>query len=172
MADPLRGERQELGRHPGSLRSARRAGTGPGRPAPRRRLRTDPGPQEDLGDGVRHGERGAPRRRERRRVRQAGQGRGGQDHPFDAIGHPAAKTAPTRPPSECPCTTTRSVPRATVKTSRSSAAAFPGPDGVVIGQIESFGMAVGREVFETVRWAGRFEEAATRSRSSRCRVAQ
>lgn len=31
---------------------------------------------------------------------------------------------------------------------------------VVIEQIESFGMAVGREVFETVRWAGRFEEAA------------
>ncbi len=33
-------------------------------------------------------------------------------------------------------------------------------DVVVIEQIESFGMAVGREVFETVRWAGRFEEAA------------
>jgi hypothetical protein len=33
-------------------------------------------------------------------------------------------------------------------------------DAVVIEQIESFGMAVGREVFETVRWAGRFEEAA------------
>lgn len=31
---------------------------------------------------------------------------------------------------------------------------------VVIEQIESFGMAVGREVFETVRWAGRFEQAA------------
>jgi len=31
---------------------------------------------------------------------------------------------------------------------------------VVIEQIESFGMAVGREIFETVRWAGRFEEAA------------
>lgn len=31
---------------------------------------------------------------------------------------------------------------------------------VVIEQIESYGMAVGREIFETVRWAGRFEEAA------------
>jgi hypothetical protein len=31
---------------------------------------------------------------------------------------------------------------------------------VVIEQVESYGMAVGREVFETVRWAGRFEEAA------------
>lgn len=30
----------------------------------------------------------------------------------------------------------------------------------VIEQIESYGMPVGREVFETVRWAGRFEEAA------------
>jgi hypothetical protein len=30
---------------------------------------------------------------------------------------------------------------------------------VVIEQVESYGMAVGREVFETVRWAGRFEEA-------------
>ena len=35
-----------------------------------------------------------------------------------------------------------------------------GADVVVIEQIESYGMAVGREVFETVRWAGRFEEAA------------
>ena len=33
-------------------------------------------------------------------------------------------------------------------------------DVVVIEQVESYGMAVGREVFETVRWAGRFEEAA------------
>lgn len=33
-------------------------------------------------------------------------------------------------------------------------------DVIVIEQVESFGMAVGREVFETVRWAGRFEEAA------------
>jgi hypothetical protein len=31
---------------------------------------------------------------------------------------------------------------------------------VAIEEIESFGMAVGREVFTTVRWAGRFEEAA------------
>ncbi len=30
---------------------------------------------------------------------------------------------------------------------------------LVIEQIESFGMAVGREVFETVYWAGRFAEA-------------
>jgi hypothetical protein len=34
------------------------------------------------------------------------------------------------------------------------------PDVVVIEQIESYGMAVGREVFETVHWAGRFTEAA------------
>jgi hypothetical protein len=33
-------------------------------------------------------------------------------------------------------------------------------DVVVVEQFESYGMAVGREVFETVRWAGRFEEAA------------
>jgi hypothetical protein len=33
-------------------------------------------------------------------------------------------------------------------------------DVVVIEQIESYGMAVGREVFETVHWAGRFTEAA------------
>lgn len=33
-------------------------------------------------------------------------------------------------------------------------------DVVVIEQIESFGMAVGREVFETVHWSGRFTEAA------------
>lgn len=31
---------------------------------------------------------------------------------------------------------------------------------VVLEQIESFGMAVGREVFETVFWTGRFFEAA------------
>lgn len=31
---------------------------------------------------------------------------------------------------------------------------------VVLEQIESFGMAVGREVFETVFWTGRFYEAA------------
>ena len=31
---------------------------------------------------------------------------------------------------------------------------------VVIEKVESFGMAVGADIFETVRWAGRFEEAA------------
>lgn len=36
----------------------------------------------------------------------------------------------------------------------------PPVDVVVIEQIESFGMAVGREVFDTVHWAGRFFEAA------------
>jgi len=34
------------------------------------------------------------------------------------------------------------------------------PDVVVIEQIESFGMAVGREVFETVFWSGRFAQAS------------
>lgn len=34
-------------------------------------------------------------------------------------------------------------------------------DGVVFEQIESYGMAVGREVFETVFWTGRFYEAAS-----------
>ena len=34
------------------------------------------------------------------------------------------------------------------------------PDVVVIEKIESYGMAVGREVFDTVHWAGRFTEAA------------
>lgn len=33
-------------------------------------------------------------------------------------------------------------------------------DAVVIEKIESYGMAVGREVFDTVHWAGRFTEAA------------
>lgn len=32
-------------------------------------------------------------------------------------------------------------------------------DVAVIEKVESYGMAVGAEVFETVRWAGRFEEA-------------
>lgn len=32
-------------------------------------------------------------------------------------------------------------------------------DVVVIEKVESYGMPVGFEVFETVRWAGRFEEA-------------
>ncbi|HEY3545077.1 MAG TPA: hypothetical protein VGK17_03175 [Propionicimonas sp.] len=36
------------------------------------------------------------------------------------------------------------------------------PDVVVIEKIESFGMAVGAEVFDTVWWAGRFAEAASR----------
>jgi hypothetical protein len=36
---------------------------------------------------------------------------------------------------------------------------FPYPDVVAIERVESFGMPVGAEVFETVRWAGRFEEA-------------
>ncbi len=37
---------------------------------------------------------------------------------------------------------------------------FGSPAVVVIEQIESYGMAVGREVFETVHWSGRFTEAA------------
>jgi hypothetical protein len=36
------------------------------------------------------------------------------------------------------------------------------PDLVVIEKIESYGMAVGAEVFDTVWWAGRFAEAAAR----------
>jgi hypothetical protein len=36
------------------------------------------------------------------------------------------------------------------------------PDVVVIEKIESYGMAVGAEVFDTVFWAGRFAEAAER----------
>jgi hypothetical protein len=34
------------------------------------------------------------------------------------------------------------------------------PDVVVIEKMESYGMSVGAEVFETVHWAGRFTEAA------------
>lgn len=34
------------------------------------------------------------------------------------------------------------------------------PDVVVIEKVESYGMAVGAEVFDTVWWAGRFAEAA------------
>ena len=36
------------------------------------------------------------------------------------------------------------------------------PDVVVIEKIESYGMAVGAEVFDTVWWAGRFAEASER----------
>lgn len=40
---------------------------------------------------------------------------------------------------------------------------FGGPGTLtVLEQIESFGMAVGRETFETVFWAGRFAQAAGR----------
>ncbi len=34
------------------------------------------------------------------------------------------------------------------------------PEVVVIEQIEGYGMTVGREVFETIHWSGRFQEAA------------
>lgn len=37
---------------------------------------------------------------------------------------------------------------------------FGGPFLTVIEQVESFGMAVGAEVFETVFWSGRFAQAA------------
>ena len=36
------------------------------------------------------------------------------------------------------------------------------PEVVVIEKVESYGMAVGAEVFDTVWWAGRFAEAASR----------
>ena len=36
------------------------------------------------------------------------------------------------------------------------------PDVIVIEKVESYGMAVGAEVFDTVWWAGRFAEAACR----------
>jgi hypothetical protein len=44
-----------------------------------------------------------------------------------------------------------------------SRAAWSLADCVVIEQITSYGMAVGREVFETVWWAGRFHEAVERA---------
>lgn len=34
------------------------------------------------------------------------------------------------------------------------------PDVLVIEEVRSYGMPVGREVFDTVRWCGRFEEVA------------
>ncbi len=37
---------------------------------------------------------------------------------------------------------------------------WPWVDVVVIEKVESYGMAVGREVFDTVFWSGRFAEAA------------
>ena len=40
--------------------------------------------------------------------------------------------------------------------------AYASGDVVVIERIASYGMKVGDEVFETVRWAGRFEEVAIR----------
>lgn len=41
---------------------------------------------------------------------------------------------------------------------------------VTLEAIESFGMAVGREVFETVWWTGRFFEAASRTGAETSRV--
>lgn len=38
--------------------------------------------------------------------------------------------------------------------------AAAGVNTIACEQIESFGMPVGREVFETVRWTGRFEQTA------------
>lgn len=37
---------------------------------------------------------------------------------------------------------------------------FGGADLVAIEMVQSFGMAVGKETFETVRWVGRFEECS------------
>jgi hypothetical protein len=36
----------------------------------------------------------------------------------------------------------------------------PRPDVVVVEKVESYGMAVGAEIFATVHWSGRFTEAA------------
>jgi hypothetical protein len=44
------------------------------------------------------------------------------------------------------------------------------PDVVVIEKIESYGMAVGAEVFDTVWWAGRFAEAANRLEATMARL--
>lgn len=38
-----------------------------------------------------------------------------------------------------------------------------GPDRVVIERVASYGMAVGKEVFQTCEWIGRFTEAAERA---------
>ena len=38
---------------------------------------------------------------------------------------------------------------------------YPFQGTVVIEKMESYGLPVGQEVFETLRWAGRFEEAAS-----------
>lgn len=43
-------------------------------------------------------------------------------------------------------------------------------DAVVFEQIECFGMAVGREVFETVFWTGRLFENAVAHKDGACRV--
>lgn len=41
---------------------------------------------------------------------------------------------------------------------------------VVIEKVESFGMAVGAEVFETVHWSGRFHEAADQAKRNVHRI--
>lgn len=40
------------------------------------------------------------------------------------------------------------------------------PQFIAIEMVASYGMPVGKEVFETVRWIGRFEEVAIRNRKS------